>query len=504
MKKKIIPFLASVALMTLSSCSIDFGFSAIYSVSTTSVATSFTGSREDPFYNGSEYFRKMLINGGMYSAPSTGNVKALVVPVVFKDDQSTYSDTSAKGIELKSKMQTAFFGTANETGYWESLSSYYTKSSYGKLNISGTVTPYLNLDYTVDQALASIPKGKDSASITNTIAEKAYDAFFTNGSYNYKDYDSDNDGIIDLVWLVYCHDYSRSDNTSLLWAYTYWDSSANYSHLANYSWASSSFMDESGVGVDAHTFIHETGHQFGLDDYYSYDNSPSRSPMGGVDMMDNNIVDHCSFSKYCLDWVSPIVGKKDQSYTLKPFESSGDCLILGDNFNGTCFDEYFIAEYYTPTGLNALDTANDYDNAGVYGLSQSGLRILHVDQRLGKFTSKGWDGYLYDNPSTQSHSSYYYWMINSNSKCYCSSSTNYCLVNLVQASGKTNLLETSSGGASSHFANNNDIFTSTSKVFGQDIYGTNQKTNEGWTLPYKVEISSLSSSGLSLTLSTNS
>lgn len=503
MKKKIIPLLAIISLLSLTSCGLDLGLSELFSVSnTTSVAASLNGSRTDPFYNGSEYYRKMLVNGGMYSAPASGNVKALVVPVVFKDDQTVYSDTSVQGKALKSKMETAFFGTDAETGYWESLSSFYKKSSYGKLNISGTVTPFLNLDLTVDQTIASIPKGKDSSSTTTTILEKAYDTFFTNGSYNYKDYDSDNDNIIDLIWLVYCHDYSRSDSTALLWAYTYWDYSNSYQHLANYSWASSSFMDESGVGIDAHTYIHETGHQFGLDDYYSYDNSPARSPIGEVDMMDNNILDHCSFSKYCLDWVTPTVGQKDQSYTLRPFESSGDCLILADNFNGSCFDEYFIAEYYTPTGLNALDTATDYDGVGVFGLSLPGLRILHVDQRIGKFTSKGWDGYCYDNPSTQSHSSYYYWMINSNSKCYCKSSTDYCLVNLVQASGKTNLLEASTSRNKNAVAS--DLFTQNSKVFGQDIYGTSQKTNEGWTMPYKVEITALTSSGLSLTLSANS
>ena len=63
-----------------------------------------------------------------------------------------------------------------------------------------------------------------------------------------------------------------SDSSSYLWAVTSW--SSNIEHINNFSYASFGFMfdgtTKNGIQLDAHTFIHETGHQMGLDDYYSF------------------------------------------------------------------------------------------------------------------------------------------------------------------------------------------------------------------------------------------
>jgi M6 family metalloprotease-like protein len=448
----------------------------------------------------------------MFSSPSPGNVRALVVPVVFKDEATTYTTSNAAGKEALSAINTAFFGTSSDTKYWESLSTYYNKSSYGKLNITGTVTDFFYTASTLKTYEDQSDKAGNSASITTAILEDAYTNFFTGASPAYKvsDYDSNSDGTIDVIWLVYMHSYAETNNdyhSGLLWAYTYWDFN-DYDALANYSWASYDFINEgTQTGFDAHTFIHETGHQMGLDDYYSYDDdtktSIARAPLGGTDMMDYNIVDHCSFSKYCLGWVTPTVAVNDSSYTLKPFESSGDCLLLASNFNGTCFDEYYLLEYYTPTGLNQLDSQTTYTN-NLEGLTDSGLRILHVDQRLGKIVEKKtahssswvWDGNYYDIVDTTEASTYYYTPVNSNSKEYCYDISNYnCLVSLVQASGQTNLVSTDLN--TSKKATNADLFDTSSYIFGQEI---KPMSDEGWALPDKVTITSMDSTGITINL----
>ena len=59
-----------------------------------------------------------------YTLPSTGNSKVLVIPIAFEN----YPKTE----EMRTRINKAFFGTSEDTG-WESLQSYYQKSSYGKL-----------------------------------------------------------------------------------------------------------------------------------------------------------------------------------------------------------------------------------------------------------------------------------------------------------------------------------------------------------------------------------
>ena len=86
--------------------------------------------------------------------------------------------------------------------------------------------------------------------------------------------------------------------------------------------------------------------------------------------------------------------------TLKPFESSGDALVVGlPNNNGWYGEEYIILEYYTPTGLNERDSKYAYGSYSPLsgssypkGFTQSGIIAYHVDSRYGIFTasSKGY------------------------------------------------------------------------------------------------------------------
>jgi len=209
---------------------------------------------------------------------------------------------------------------------------------------------------------------------------------------NVSKYDSDSDGYIDGVWFIYNEFDLSTVNSSRFWAYTYWyyeDSQrttslkdckincfANMAGAFNY--------EESVDGLDAHTLIHETGHMFGLDDYYSYDEGVNNSALGGLDMMDMNVGDHNAFSKMSLGWIDPRILNDEGKLTLKPFENSGDCLVIPSGyFNNSAFGEYYIIQYYTPNGLNKLDSTSRYSTRDLL-YSQNGLLIYHIDARLGK------------------------------------------------------------------------------------------------------------------------
>ncbi len=498
--------LITFSLLTTSSCSLIFNIGPITSSSssqtsstTNSVDTSIDlTNNTNPYLKGKSYFQEMKNNGLYYTTPSLGERKILVVPVAFKS--SSYSSYGSDET-IKANLEKTFFSSNNS--YWESVASFYKKSSYGNLTFSGEVLDVFTTSKTKKQYLSM-----DSSDATDSICNEVASYL---GEDILKQYDSDNDGVVDCMWLVYLNGYDSSED--LLWAYTYWNENQTQKveyYIRNYSWASYEFTINSTIlartNVDAHTFIHETGHQLGLDDYYSYDEyKTNRAPVGGLDMMDSNVLDHSSFSKYNLGWVTPSVINSKGTYTLKPFESSGDCLILASNFAGTCFDEYFILEYYTPTGLNQLDSTYRYRSSYPKGFDQSGLKILHVDQRLGRLDintrtyKTTWDGNYYNTAEFNIPTNlkpYYYEIMNSNSESRSKVNSSWALVELVQASGQTNLM-THYSQSVNNVATNSDLFTTSSNVFGKDVYA-DYISNEGWKLPYQVEITSSDSSKMTL------
>lgn len=351
---------------------------------------------------------------GVVGFPSTGEQKILVLPVCFQD--YSLEKLGLDETEVIANIEKAMFASGEETG-WESVSSYYSKSSYGKLNITGTVGEIFVLDKTLREvAYLTSSKRDESYDPTYYVLESALDHFKSAHPDEIGSFDGDGDGYVDAVWLIYLNPY-YSDSfqswylktdpsfastaysnkvSSLLWAYTYW----NYSSKANrssptsfsYSWASYFFLfdggyEKDGVGlVDAHTFIHETGHLFGLDDYYNYDygSSDRTSPAGAIDMMDNNVGDHNAYSKYLLNWISPKLIKESGTFHLDSFTETGDALLLPleiNTYNDSPFDRYLLFEYYTPTGLNESDSQSPYEN-GISMPDQSGIRIYLVDARL--------------------------------------------------------------------------------------------------------------------------
>jgi M6 family metalloprotease-like protein len=335
-----------------------------------------------------------VLEGGCM--PNKGNVKILVVPVTFSNLQGTnWEYTTAE----KKRINDAFFGESTDTS-WESLSSYYKKSSYGQLNITGIVTPVYTVAQTTDQfessgSAQSVVGGLSSWLVTNGISSK--------------DYDSDGDGYIDGIELVY-----KTDKTDLShggkdiwWNYTSNTSNSpdkNTPQPHRFFWSLFSYLGQGhykdGLDLDAHTLIHETGHMMGLDDYYDYNKSQASGPAGCVDMMDCNVGDHNAFSKMTYDWLGGktkyVDGKlSDFTVTLNSYTDTGDCLIVRDTktdpWNKTAYDEYLLLEYYTPTGVNKGDsngygewtsdgTSTTYGHGGTY--EKPGLQIFHVDSRL--------------------------------------------------------------------------------------------------------------------------
>lgn len=395
---------------------------------------------------------------GFGTMPATGNAKALVIPVAFTD----YKAPSG----MKERLNEAFFGTSEQAG-WESLYSYYYKTSYGKLTISGTVTDV----YETKQKASyyeNIYLNDETAMPEYEIIKGALEAF--NDKIDYSEYDGDGDGYIDAIYIVYTApvDY---DNGDFWWAYTseyYSETEEKYDGVEAdfYTFLGYDFFDDQlacgkTVKSNTETIIHESGHILGITDYYDYDDK--KGPHGGIgggDMMDANVGDNNPFTKILLGWADASLVRDSAEITLSSFGSTGECIILAKDWNGSAFCEYYVIDYYTPDGLNALEK-------GYSGLfSVEGIRIYHVDATLASGADEAgiWDMYKNNNSDTDDK-----------------------LLALVQASGKNNI------ATSGSYSSDSDLYAAGATVSGLKWY-------DGTSVGFTVTVSSIANGSATLSI----
>ena len=315
----------------------------------------------------------------LHNMNSLGNNKMIVIPIDFNDYECS---KLRHGCKLsKTLIENAFFGDPSVTKY-ESVASYYNKSSYGKLRVDGFVTDWFRLTDLYDSSHNQVnyeylSRNTTKKTIVIDIYQKAIE-WYQNKYGNISSYYIDGDKSKGVpIYLVYSGPNAEPENAadSALWAYTF-----NTSGV--FAWSSFSMIEPSlNNKVETHTLIHETGHILGLTDYYS---DSTYSLTGHVDMMDYSIGDHTSYSKMLLNWVRPYHIKNSTTIKIKPFVNSGDVILIKDNWNNTVFDEYLLIEMYSPSGLNQLDSKSKHPEAKLF--SDTGIKIYHVDSRVAYFS----------------------------------------------------------------------------------------------------------------------
>ena len=317
--------------------------------------------------------------------PSTGSPKVLVLLVDFAEYPRSTENTVSY---VKRQMFGA--GTAANKPY-ESLTNYYQRSSYGKLNIQGDVLGWYRAKYG-RRYYSSLGDGAGQEALIKEVIE-----YYDSLGQDFSQYDSDGDGAIDALFIK----WTGPDRgwSSFWWAYQTSYASPDLvvdgKHVGSYvwSWIANPGYDGS-TRYQPQVDIHETGHLLGLPDLYDYDgNKRNRlgpdGGVGGLDMMDGNWGDHNAFSKAMLGWLTPqVVGMRGSSSirTLAPSGSSPDAVLIMPGADGNnIFSEFFIAQYRKRgVGNDPLDYPAD------------GLTIWHVDATL---TRNGYD-FRYDNSYT--------------------------------------------------------------------------------------------------------
>lgn len=401
MKHKIAFVLLASCLLPLASCGNGSEGSSSSSFSSSSSSSSSSGSsasgelEKTKIKQGMAEFNKKYY-GKIAITPTTGNPKLLVIPTWFTDSDSFITSESHKE-NVKQDIESAFFGSQEEVG-WYSIKGFYERESHGRLSIKGTISDW----YECGQSSSYwANKGESAASLVDAAVSWYFE---NNPEEDRKDYDYDGDGFLDGVSLIYAApDYEAAgDNSNDLWAYVYWidkhKADVENPQPMNYFFASYDFLYgeneaklragssyhggslSEGVNLDTHTYIHESGHLFGLEDYY--DTSYQYSPAGSFSMQDANVGGHDPYSLMQLGWADPYIPEESTSITISDFESSGDFILLTPEWNSfdSSYDEYLLLELYSPTGTNELDSTYSY--SGYKGPEVPGIRLWHVDSRF--------------------------------------------------------------------------------------------------------------------------
>jgi M6 family metalloprotease-like protein len=426
----------------------------------------------DAYPEGLDDLQDVLEEEYYVGLPSIGTSRVLIIPIAFTD----YNFNSADLLRLEK----AFFGTSEETG-WESVYSYYQKSSYQQFTLQGEIlevfqTGKSSLYY---NALYMSGQDADYEIIEDLMA-------YYDDEIDFSEYDLNDDGYIDGLYLIYAAPVEW-DAESLYWAYSYQylDEGEEYDgvEVNYYLWAGIDFMDEPiiygwdeeddvRIAVNAATYIHETGHMLGLDDYYDYDED--RGPdggLGGADMMDSTIGDHNPFSKLMLSWITPrVISNKTVTLEIEAFVQSGEVILIAPSWEDTYFDEYFLIDFYTPTSLNALHSGN-----GLF--SESGIRIYHVDATIDPKVG---------NPQNEDG----YWTVFS----YNNSDTTEKLIELIEADRDRSIEKYGT-------IENEDLFQE-GDIFGGSAYA-NYRLNDGSLLNFTVEIVDITATTATITITFN-
>ena len=325
------------------------------------------------------------------SMPPNGTVRAVAILVDFPDAPAPSGDGRAE-VALK------LFG-AGDPGQapYESLRSYYLRSSSGRLAIDGQVYGWFHSNrtrqyyreraaqYQAEYGGAYGPMVGQVCARSDLLREAVA---ALDDEIDFSGCDADGNGVVDAVYLLFAG--PPDEWRDLFWGcqdvylWHYWGTDpARYDGLKIGAYAFSPYAEAGMSAFAPRASIHETGHLLGLPDYYDY--APAVGPgggLGGWDMMDSQFGDHNAFSKYLLGWIAPtIVDRSGRRIDLAPATDGGGAVLVMPGATLDAYAEFFLVE------CRRSGVGNDppfiYDRVvqtdRPFGPS---LMIWHVDARL--------------------------------------------------------------------------------------------------------------------------
>ena len=296
----------------------------------------------DSGYNGVPYF------------PHTGSPKALVILAEFQDTTFTIQDT--KKVFTNYLMNEDHFTDKryNQDQNYKGVRGYFKDCSYGKFTPVFDVVGPIKLP----KAHAVYGAGNDRMDLLLADACAAVD-----GMVNFADYDANNDGIVDLVYVIYA---GHSANTSGNKDTNIWPKSGTITisnkfdgksirrygvsnELNGSEKTSKNNKKINGIGL----FCHEFSHTLGLPDIYAYNTDAENQDNQGMeywDIMDGGTgirggrvpASYLAWEREVMGWMNIDELKKDITINnLKSIDNGGKAykIIYPKNSN-----EYIVLQ----------------------------------------------------------------------------------------------------------------------------------------------------------------
>jgi len=292
--------------------------------------------------------------------PCIGSPKIVVFVVDFLNDTpGGWENYSVADIEERLFAEV----NTNSPGNYadESLRSYFYRSSYGQLDITGEVIAYTT-QYT-----------KDAYTSALQILNEAMENAGTENDLDWSKYDTNNDGTIDGVYLILRNHAPFNQD-----AYV---TGGNDFTRAGKITRGFVFVPGQGFNNLLYALSHETTHLMGPPDIYA---GVGLNPAGtgaltimeGVSGSDLPGVIKCIFG-----WIEPTIIAKvgETQVTLASMSDEPELAIIYANANINSYD-WFVVEYLTSTNNNAV-----LSNVGLQ--SDGGLRIWRVKMASGFLTN---------------------------------------------------------------------------------------------------------------------
>ena len=241
-------------------------------------------------YDNSPLTRGPIVDTGYHGVPyfpHTGSPKALVILAEFQDTTFTIQDT--KKVFTNYLMNEDHFSDKryNQDQNYKGVRGYFKDCSYGKFTPVFDVVGPIKLP----KAHAVYGAGNDRMDLLLADACAAVD-----GMVNFADYDANNDGIVDLVYVIYA---GHSANTSGNKDTNIWPKSGTITisnkfdgksirrygvsnELNGSEKTSKNNKKINGIGL----FCHEFSHTLGLPDIYAYNTDAENQDDQGMEFWD--------------------------------------------------------------------------------------------------------------------------------------------------------------------------------------------------------------------------